>query len=78
MPRMKMTVIDAPAPNSRTVFAPTFVGPVIRGGGNNTYICGGCGTPLLEKVNYKQVQDAVVKCGKCGKHNEIARAHHAH
>jgi phage FluMu protein Com len=72
----KMQVIPEPAPNTRSVLAPTFVGPVMSGAGANSYACGSCGTVLLDRVEYKQVQDIVVKCGKCQAFNEIPTSHH--
>jgi hypothetical protein len=52
------------------------VGPVIKGDGNTTYLCGGCETAVLETVEYKLVRDLVVKCKKCGCTNDIPLPHH--
>ena len=52
------------------------VGPVIKGDGNMTYLCGDCEANLLETVEYKLVRDLVVKCKKCGCTNEIPLSHH--
>ena len=54
------------------------VGPVIKGNGNMTYLCGECETSVLETVEYKQVRDLVVKCKKCGCYNHIPSSHHPH
>jgi hypothetical protein len=54
------------------------VGPVIKGNGNMTYLCGECETSVLETVEYKQVRDLVVKCNKCGCYNDIPPSHHPH
>ena len=51
------------------------VGPVIKGDGNMTYLCGDCETALLETVEYKLVRDLVVKCKKCGCTNDIPPSH---
>ena len=53
-------------------------GPVIKGDGNMTYLCGDCETTLLETVEYKLVRDLVVKCKKCGCTNDIPPSHHGH
>ena len=52
------------------------VGPVIKGDGNMTYLCGDCETSLLETVEYKLVRHLVVKCKKCGCTNDIPLSHH--
>ena len=54
------------------------VGPVIKGNGNMTYLCGEFETSVLETVEYKQVRDLVVKCKKCGCYNDIPPSHHPH
>ena len=59
-----MRVISKPPGQTRQ--AARNVGPVIKGDGNMTYLCGDCETALLETVEYKLVRDLVVKCKKCG------------
>ena len=71
-----MRVISKPPGQARQA-AGNF-GPVIKGDGNMTYLCGDCETTLLETVEYKQVRDLVVKCKKCGCTNDIPPSHHGH
>ena len=71
-----MRVISKPPDQIRQ--AARNVGPVIKGNGNMTYLCGECETSVLETVEYKQVRDLVVKCKKCGCHNDIPPSHHPH
>ena len=59
-----MRVISKPP--DQTGQAARNVGPVIKGDGNMTYLCGDCETALLETVDYKLVRDLVVICKKCG------------
>ena len=72
----KMKVIPEPAPNTRSVLAPTFKGPVIQSEGPLSYACGQCETTLMRNVDYKQVRQVVIKCFACGAFNEIPTAHH--
>lgn len=71
-----MRVISKPPDQIRQ--AARNVGPVIKGNGNMTYLCGECETSVLETVEYKQVRDLVVKCNKCGCYNDIPPSHHPH
>jgi DNA-directed RNA polymerase subunit RPC12/RpoP len=74
-----MRVISKPSDRTRPILAPTpNVGPVIKGNGNMTYLCGECETSVLETVEYKQVRDLVIKCKKCGSYLDIPPSHHAH
>ena len=59
-----MRVISKPPSQTRQV-APR-VGPIIKGDGNMTYLCGDCETTLLETVGYKLARELVVKCKQCG------------
>jgi len=71
-----MRVISKPPSQTRQV-APR-VGPVIKGDGNMTYLCGDCETTLLETVEYKLVRELVVKCKQCGCTNDIPLSRHGH
>jgi hypothetical protein len=71
-----MRVISKPPDQIRQIARN--VGPVIKGNGNMTYLCGECETSVLETVEYKQVRDLVVKCKKCGCYNDIPPSHHPH
>jgi hypothetical protein len=72
----RMKVIPRPAPNTRSVLAPDFKGPVMKGTGPLRYTCGSCGVTLLRYVEYNQVQNIVIKCGGCSSFNEIPASHH--
>jgi hypothetical protein len=72
----RMKVIPEPKPNTRSVIAPTFKGPAIKGEGPHSYTCGSCGLTLLKNVECKQVQDIVVRCHECQSFNEIPASHH--
>jgi DNA-directed RNA polymerase subunit RPC12/RpoP len=65
----RMRVISKPPDQTRQ--AARDVGPVIKGDGNTTYLCGDCETTVLETVEYKLVRDLVVKCKRCGCTNDI-------
>ena len=41
---IKMKVIPEPKPNTRSILAPTFVGPVFKGGGTVSYAVQRVGT----------------------------------
>ena len=64
-----MTVI--PKPTGGGVIALTQEGPWMSSDGELNYVCGSCSMPLLVNMGYKQVTDIVIKCGKCGEHNEM-------
>ena len=74
MPEVDMRIIPEPEPSTRTVLAPKSAGLAIKSEcGEMTYRCGSCKTKLFEHVNYKHVAAVVVRCGRCGTHNEIPR-----
>jgi len=50
-----MKEVSVLALTGRSVLNPDFVGPVIKGDGDMSYICCGCDQVLLERVGYKQV-----------------------
>jgi len=45
--------------------------PFVVGEGALYYTCGGCGHTLLSGIRPRQVTQAVYKCPKCGKYNQI-------
>ena len=74
MPEVDMRIIPEPEPSTRTVLAPKSAGLAIKSEcGEMTYRCGSCKTKLFEHVDYKHVAAVVVRCGRCGTHNEIPR-----
>jgi len=72
----RMRVTSKPPDQTRQ--AVRNAGPVIKGDGNTTFLCGDCETALLEPVEYKLVRDLVVKCKKCGCTNDIPLSHHTY
>jgi hypothetical protein len=77
MDTRRMKVIPEPDPKVRTILAPSYKGPAMKGNGSLDYACGSCGSTLLRSVDYKQVQNVVVKCFSCNSFNEIPASHHA-
>ena len=78
MAKVKMKEVPIMALRGRSIIDQSFVGAAVKGGGNIDYVCCGCDQVLFENVNYKQVMHITVKCGKCGKYNEIPLAHETH
>lgn len=76
---LRMTVISEPKEGTRSVLVmgPDVTGSLIKGGGDLSYMCGECGKTLLRNVGYKQIQNVVIKCNNCERHNEIPAAHHS-
>lgn len=72
-----MRVIPEPAA-SASVLVAGCKGPVVKSFGPLSYTCGQCGITLLKDVEFKQVQNAIVKCGGCGAFNDISPQHHGH
>jgi DNA-directed RNA polymerase subunit RPC12/RpoP len=71
----RMTVIPKPDDQEQSIVDATFAGPVIKGFGPMTYVCGSCGTPLLQQVEFEQVQGVVVRCGNCREFNQTPLTH---
>jgi hypothetical protein len=72
----RMRVISKPPDQTRQ--AARDVGPVIKGDGNTTYLCGDCETTVLETVEYKLVRDLVVKCKGAAALMISRLSHHGH
>ena len=74
----RMKVVPENETKERTVLVFDGVdGIPIRGKGNLSYSCGSCGKTLIRAINYKQVQDVIIKCNGCSAFNEIPPAHHS-
>lgn len=43
----------------------------IKGSGNLSYSCSGCGRVLIENIAPGQVSDLIIKCEACGAHSVI-------
>jgi predicted RNA-binding Zn-ribbon protein involved in translation (DUF1610 family) len=48
-----------------------FKGPIASGGGEHNYLCAGCGTAVLERVEVRQPSAAVYECPSCGTLNVV-------
>jgi hypothetical protein len=48
----------------------------MSGDGPMSYLCGSCGTVLLQGIDYKEAGEVVIRCGKCRQFNEIPISHH--
>ena len=69
-----MTVIPKPKAGTGTVL--NWSGPkgnvsVIKGEGNDNYICETCKNIICEKVNRGQIKTLVIQCPNCGDYNYI-------
>ncbi len=81
MPQKEMRIIQQPA-DGRIVLEAEPGKPVMSGQGDLTYRCGACKTRLLADVTHHDVFHGepfdAVKCGKCGKYNELFPEEHHH
>lgn len=69
MGKLEMKVIRPP--KGCSVLSGAFAAPIIRGRGDTTYLCGGCKARVLENVGPAEFRGFIVKCWKCGQHNEV-------
>ena len=68
-----MVVIPEPAPGTRDVLVMTASPPVpfAKGTADVDYVCGSCHFTLVQRLRTAaQLQNAVLKCPRCGAHNE--------
>lgn len=69
--RLKMTVIPAPLPGTRSVLVPDG-GIVASDDSEKTdWVCDQCDAILMEQVGVHQVYGIVVECSRCGFFNEV-------
>ncbi|MDP1749272.1 MAG: hypothetical protein Q8L22_07435 [Reyranella sp.] len=75
----KLQVIETVDPNTRVIDFDG-LGPLMRGTGSVSYLCGACGDVLIEKILRElhplpvqpgQVPPTVIRCGKCRANNAI-------
>lgn len=73
MPTVPAKVIPEPKPKTKTVLVPTRkeAMPVFIGSGKTNYTCGNCKSILVRNIFHGQLSHLVIKCAKCGTHNEI-------
>jgi len=67
----KLQVIETPAKNSRVIFYSQAAKPMFIGQGNINYLCGACGTKLVECAWKKSFSNIVIKCPSCESYNEF-------
>ena len=68
MPIIRMKTIQEPEEGTRTVLTGTDV--LLGGSGTYDLICGNCESTLAQRMEYRQVQNMVLHCNKCGSYNE--------
>jgi hypothetical protein len=67
-----MVVVPVTALSNRSVLAPEFSGPAMKGDGPFSFRCATCKSTLLEGCHsVDQVQNLVVKCFDCGTYNAV-------
>ena len=73
MAKIQMEVIPEPKKGAASVFVPGPDGPqvMLKGDGDNTYICGCCSKPICENISRGQVINLVFKCFNCASYNGI-------
>lgn len=74
MSTVRMQVVPPQDLGGRTPLE-TPVAPAITGKGENDYVCGTCGSTLMQHVRYTQVRDLVLHCSRCGSTNEVPVQH---
>ena len=81
MPQKDMQLIAKEIGEKSPGFILDRPGVAFAGNGDISYRCGSCKTFLVKNVSRQQVQglnNAVIKCGKCGNYNAIPRGHQTH
>ncbi len=72
--RIKMKVVTADEASSWTVIErEAGADPAVQGSGPHSFVCGACGTILVEGVRFGQIESAVFRCVSCRSLNAIPR-----
>ena len=72
---IKMQVIQNLTPDTPAVLRPLFSDrPVLKGAGEDNYVCGACELVLLQGVTRKRAREFAIRCGKCGSFNAVVDA----
>lgn len=73
MKNIRLEVIPEPQKGTATVIRHGPTGPQImmKGNGDTNYVCGTCGSTILENMQRGQVVNIVFRCFKCGSFNLI-------
>ncbi len=66
-----MKVIPKPKEGTASVLAMTRKEPVIKGVGEDNYLCGKCKFIICENISHGQIIDMVFKCPNCESYNTI-------
>jgi DNA-directed RNA polymerase subunit RPC12/RpoP len=69
----KLRVIDRPTEASRAVFSFADARPKLVGEGNINYVCGTCGSTLVERAWKQSLSNIVVRCPSCQSYNEFLK-----
>lgn len=68
---IKLEVIPKPAEGSQAIIT-NVKPPIIKGNGNVNYVCGKCGTILIENhTGGAHIINIVLLCSKCGSYNKV-------
>ena len=70
MPTVKAKVLPQAPRGAGTVLSAE-TAPLLRGNGDITYVCGSCGTPLVENIAEGQISRFAAICPKCAAANEV-------
>jgi DNA-directed RNA polymerase subunit RPC12/RpoP len=69
----KLRVIDRPTEVSRAIFSFADARPKLVGQGNINYLCGTCGSTLVERAWNQSLSNIVVRCPSCQSYNEFPK-----
>jgi hypothetical protein len=64
-PPKKLRIVTADQTQGESILAPEFAGPAMKSDGDQDYVCGNCGTVLLESMAPENKVEVIIKCGKC-------------
>ncbi|MDP8961651.1 MAG: hypothetical protein M3N32_08575 [Actinomycetota bacterium] len=72
--RIRMKVISVDDASSWTVIEQEAgADPAVQGSGPHSFLCGACGTVLVEGARLGQIESAVFRCVQCRKLNAMPR-----
>jgi hypothetical protein len=69
----KLRVIEKPTEISRAIFSFADARPKLIGEGNIDYLCGTCGSILVERAWKQSLSNIVVRCPSCQSYNEFPK-----
>ena len=68
-----LRVVDEHPPKSRSVIHSKGVLPLFKGKGNTSYLCGKCGTVLVQNAWKFSLSNIVIECPDCQSFNEFPK-----